>query len=80
MRSISLKLVDYSICEKPIFIFYKAMIMCVIGNRRVSVALERRVVGPVYLVDFERLIGVGVGAAILKGFGVGFLRGLISVK
>lgn len=80
MRLIGLKLVDCLICEQPMYILNKVVIMCVGGNRGESLVLERGVVGSIYLLDFKRLIGVRVGTAILSGFGVGFLRRLISVK
>ena len=80
MRLTSLKAVDYLICEKLMNILYKAVIMCVGGNRRESLVLERGVVGSIFLLDFKRLIGVPVGLVILKGFSIGVSGRLISVK
>ena len=78
MRSTSSKLVNCLIREELLYTLYIAVIMCVGGNKRESLALELGVVGLVSLLDFKRLIVIWVGSVILKGFAIGFLRRLIN--
>ena len=50
------------------------------GNRGESLALERGLVGLIYLLDFKRLIGIRVDTVVLNVFSVGFSKRLISVQ
>ena len=80
MRSTSSQLADCLTGEELLNTLYKAVIMCVGGNRRESLVLELGVVGLVYLPALERLMVIWVGSVILKGFSFGFLGRLINFK